>query len=144
MGSDLMQVTHLSSDTACLSVPLWPCVCLSALKLSVWLSICSLRQFLFHSWCVISSANLSDVIQVQCARAESPGVSIRFICPLRCHQTLTRLDFMRMHAQVHAKRCAIWADVKYRYGMAEGCYAGGPILRFDLRRCCGPAARCFK
>lgn len=79
---------HSMSDshslTLCLSV------CLSALTLSV-IADCapaslSARLFavsdslsrLFDSWCVILSVCLSDVIQVQCARAESPGVTISF------------------------------------------------------------------
>lgn len=94
-----------SSDTACLSVShsLTLSACLSALTLSViagcvpclsvWWSICSIRQsipFVFDSWRVILSVCLSDVIQVHCARAESPGVTISFFfylalslpCPL--------------------------------------------------------------
>ena len=87
--------------SVCLSVTPWPCACLSVCfntichcrlcsSVSVWPSICSIRQsipFVFDSWCVILSVCLSDVIQVQCARAESPGVTSLFFLSLDTFQS---------------------------------------------------------
>lgn len=136
MASNLMQVTHLSCDTACLSVPLWPCDCLSALKLSVWPSICSLRQFLFHSWCVILSANLSDVIQVQCARLESPGVSIRFTRPFLVSSNSHQPGF---YENAHAG--AREGDVQLEQMLSTG-MGGWRDATLEVQRCsliCGAA-----
>ena len=76
----------IGSDPACLAVScsLTLSICLSAFTLSfVWSSICSNRQsilLVFDSWWVILSVFFSDVIQVQCARAKSPGVTVSCFC----------------------------------------------------------------
>ena len=96
-------VSH--SLTLCLSV------CFNTIchyRLSVWPSICSIRQsipLVFDSWCVILSVHLSDIIQMQCARAECPGDTISSPPPPPpppplnvCHRTPSSLAFLGMHA----------------------------------------------
>lgn len=118
-----------------LSVTLWPCACLSllcALTLSVaaacpsvWTSICSIRQsilFVFDGWCVILSTRLSDVIQVHCARAECPGVIIRFffffnsrLVPFSCHWTPSRLGFFFRECMHKPPPRRMQCERKHRY-----------------------------
>lgn len=117
-----MYVCQSLSDLApvCLSVCFNTiCHCRLCACLSVWPSICSIRQsilFVFDSWCVTLYVCLSDVIQVQCARAESPGVTIRFIfffLPLPFLQSLDTLQSVFSgNAHVHAKSHAMWAWVQ--------------------------------
>ncbi len=82
-----LSVCHSFSDLApvCLSVCFnTVCHCRLCACLSVWQSIYSIRQsipFVFDSWCVILYECLSDVIQVRCARAESPSATISFFFP---------------------------------------------------------------
>lgn len=131
-----MYVCQSLSDLApvCLSV------CFNTIRhcrlcacLSVWPSICSIRQsilFGFDSWCVTLYVCLSDVIQVQCARAESSGVTIRFffftlaISPVIGHSPVWFFLGMHMCMQNHMQ-----CEHEYRYALVHIRWHGERMLR---------------
>lgn len=116
------------------------CHCRLCACLSVWPSICSIRQsipFVFDSWCVTLRLCPSEVIQVPCARAASPGVTSSLFpfffweCTSACKTTCNASTSKGMHL------CTLDDTVK-------GCYTVGPVAQCDLWHCCGQIVSRFK